>query len=45
MIKRFQVKNLKSYPHDENLYLIKRYLTNKIDKTTLELDLNKNQLV
>ena len=28
--KRFYVKIIKSYPHDENLYLIKRDLANKI---------------
>ena len=27
--KRFYVNNFKSYPHDENLYLFKRYLVNK----------------
>ena len=28
--KRFYVNNIKSYPHDENLYLFKRDLINKI---------------
>ena len=28
--KRFYVKNFKSYPHDENLYLFKKDLVNKI---------------
>ena len=28
--KRFYVNNIKSYPHDENLYLFKRDLANKI---------------
>ena len=28
--KRFYVNNIKSYPHDENLYLFKRDLVNKI---------------
>ena len=28
--KRFNVNNIKSYPHDENLYLFKRDLVNKI---------------
>ena len=30
--KRFYVKYIKSYPHDKNLYLFKRYLVNKICK-------------
>ena len=30
--KRFYVKYIKSYPHDENLYLFKRDLVNKICK-------------
>ena len=30
--KRFYVNNIKSYPHDENLYLFKRDLINKICK-------------
>ena len=33
--KRFYVNNIKSYPHDENLYLFKRDLVNKINNTTL----------
>ena len=41
--KRFYVKNIKSYPHDENPYLFKRDLVNKIWRTSL--DLNKSQLV
>ena len=36
--KRFYVNNIKSYPHDENLYLFKRDLISKINNTTLELD-------
>ena len=40
--KRFYVNNIKSYPHDENLYLFKRDLVNKIKKTSLDLD--KDQL-
>ena len=28
--KRFYVNNIKSYPHDENLYLFKRDQVNKI---------------
>ena len=28
--KRFYINNIKSYPHDENLYLFKRDLVNKI---------------
>ena len=28
--KKFYVNNIKSYPHDENLYLFKRDLINKI---------------
>ena len=35
--KRFYVNNIKSYPHDENIYLFKRDLVNKIINTTLEL--------
>ena len=35
--KRFYVNNIKSYPHDENLYLFKRDLVNKINNSTLEL--------
>ena len=35
--KRFYVNNIKSYPHDENLYLFKRDLVNKINNITLEL--------
>ena len=31
--KRFYVNNIKSYPHDENLYLSKRDLINKICET------------
>ena len=45
LIKRFYVNNIKSYPHDENLYLFKRDLINIIKKgdtklrhTPLELD-------
>ena len=33
----FYINNSKSYPHDENLYLFKRNLVNKINNTTLEL--------
>ena len=32
--KRFYVNNIKSYPHDENLYLFKRNLVNKICEQT-----------
>ena len=32
--KRFYVINIKSYPHDENLYLFKRDLVNKICERT-----------
>ena len=35
--KRLYLSNIKSYPHDENLYLLKRDLINKINITTLEL--------
>ena len=35
--KRFNVNNIKSYPHDENLYLFKRDLVNKNNNTTLEI--------
>ena len=35
--KRLYVNNIKSYPHDENLYLFKRDLVNIINNTTLEL--------
>ena len=35
--KTFYVNNIKSYPHDENLYLFKRDLVNKINNTILEL--------
>ena len=41
--KRFYVKNIKSYPHDESLYLFKRDLVNKLNATSLDLD--KNQVV
>ena len=41
--KRFYVNNIKSYPHDENLYLFEKDLVNKIRRTSL--DLNKGQLV
>ena len=41
--KRFYVNNSKSYPHDENLYLFRRDLVNKIYPAPLDLD--KNQLV
>ena len=40
--KSFYVNNIQSYPHDENLYLFKRDLVNKIKKTSL--DFNKDQL-
>ena len=36
--KRFYINNINSYPHDENLYLFKRDLINKINNTTLESD-------
>ena len=35
--KRFYVNNNKSYPHDENIYLFRTDLVNKINNTTLEL--------
>ena len=35
--KKFYVNNIKSYPHDENLYLFKRDLVNKINNSILEL--------
>ena len=35
--KRFHVNNIKSYPHDENLYLSKRDLVNKINTTPIEV--------
>ena len=35
--KRLYLNNIKSYPHDENLYLLKRDLINKINNTTSEL--------
>ena len=51
--KRFYVNNIRSYPHDENLYLFKRDLINKIKnpslelliKLGLELDINKDSLI
>ena len=42
MRKIFFVSNIKSYPHDANLYLIKRDPVNKIYRALLDLD--KNQL-
>ena len=41
--KRFYVDKIESYPHDENLYLFKRDIVNKINATSLDLD--KDQLV
>ena len=38
--KRFYVNNIKSCPHDENIYLFKRDLVNKINNTSLELLIN-----
>ena len=35
--KRLYVNNIKSYPHDENLYLFKRDLIEKINTTPIEL--------
>ena len=35
--KRFYINNIKSYPHDKNIYLFKRDLVNKINNTVLEL--------
>ena len=35
--KRFYVNNIKSYPHDKNLYLFKGDLVNKINNTILEI--------
>ena len=51
--KKFYVNNIKSYPHDENLYLFKRDLINKIRnaslelliKLGLELDINKDSVI
>ena len=49
--KKFFVNNIKSYPHDDNLYLFKRDLVNKICERTssmasqASLNLNKEQLV
>ena len=43
MIKDFILIKLKSYPHDENLYLFKKDLVHKIYQAWL--DLGKNQLV
>ena len=40
--KEFCVNNIKSYPHDENLYLFKRDLVTKINVASLDLD--KDQL-
>ena len=37
--KRFYISNIKSYPHDENLYLFKRDLVNKINTISTELDI------
>ena len=36
-VKWFYVKNIKSYPYDENLYLFKRNLVNKIKNAPIEL--------
>ena len=44
---RFYVNNIKSYSHDENLYLFKRDLVNKINAASLDIDqdqLTKNIL-
>ena len=41
--KRCYVKNIKSSPHEENLYLFKRELVKKIYQASLDLD--KKQLV
>ena len=35
--KRFYVNNIKSYPHDKELYLFKRDVVNKINTTPIEL--------
>ena len=35
--KRFYVNNIKSYPHDKELYLFKRDVVNKISTTPIEL--------
>ena len=35
--KRFHVNKIKSYPHDENLYLFKRDLAKKINTTSTAL--------
>ena len=42
--KRFCVNNIKSYPLDENMYLIKRDLLNKICEQTLSVA-NRGTLV
>ena len=36
--KRFYLNNIKSYPHDWNLYLFKRDLVKKICKASLDLE-------
>ena len=41
--KRFHLNHIKSFPHDENLYLFKNDLVNNIWRTSL--DLNKDQLL
>ena len=45
--KRFYVNNIKSYPHDKELYLFKRDLIKKINTTSTELDnkYNKDLLI
>ena len=49
--KRFFVDNIKSYPHDEILYLFKKDLINKINNTTMRLliklglDVSKEALI
>ena len=40
--KRFYVNNIKSYSHEENLYIYKKYIINKIYRAPLDLD--KDQL-
>ena len=41
--KRFYVNNIKSYPHDKELYLFKRYLINRITKLYKDKDKDKDK--
>ena len=43
--KRFYVNNIKSYPLDENMYLFKRDLINKICKRTLSVASQAGSLI